>query len=97
MIMNVMIYFGFKLSFRDKYPIPLVNRVGILELRATVTQVLGQTNRESENRLTVWQSVLPSKRKELLFRGAAMMNQSYTPLPQLTDVPIFCSISVHKQ
>lgn len=93
MIMNVMIYFGFKLSFRDKYPIPLVNPVGILELRATVTQVLGQTNRESENRLTV----LPSKRKELLFRGAAMMNQSYTPLPQLTDVPIFCSISVHKQ
>lgn len=85
------------MSFRDKYPIPLVNPVGILEFPATVTQVLGQTNGESESRLTVWQSVLPSKCKELLFRGAAMMNQSYTPLPQLTDVPIFCSISAYKQ
>lgn len=92
-----MVYFCFKLSFRDKYPILLVNPVGVLEFPATVTQVLGQTNGESENRLTVWQSVLPSKCKELLFRGAVMMNQSYTPLPQLTDVPVFCSISARKQ
>lgn len=46
--MNVMIYFDFKFSFRDKYPIPLVNPVGILEFPAIVTQVLGQTNREWE-------------------------------------------------
>jgi len=64
--MNIVIYFIFKLSFRDKYLILLLYLVSIQELCAAATHILGQTNGESENtdwQRTFWQSVTQRKCK----------------------------------